>query len=205
MSENQPEVVVWPIDKLQPYKNNARKISDLAVEKVARSIRNYGFRNPILANDQGIIIAGHTRLKAAQMIGLAEVPVIVCDLEEAAEMGLRLADNRTAQETEWDYDLLRAELVLLDGDFNFDLLDTGFDPSELASITEEMADVDFPELSSDEDAPEMQTLSFALHSTQVEAVKDALALFQGQEYAGNENKNGNALYFMAIAAVNNES
>lgn len=136
-----PEVQVWAVDQLKPYENNARKISELAVEKVAASIRNFGFRNPILANAEGVIIAGHTRLQAAKSIGLGEVPVIVCDLDQAKEMALRLADNRTAQESEWDYDLLRTELAELDEVFNADLIDTGFDPSELATILEGVADL----------------------------------------------------------------
>ena len=146
---NAPQVEVWPIERLRPYENNARKIEQIAVEKVAHSIKRYGFNNPILANAEGVIIAGHTRLQAAKSLDLAEVPVIVCELGKEREMAFRLADNRTAQETQWDYDLLRTELMELDEVLNVDLIDTGFDPSELAHILEGPSGLDDEEQEAD--------------------------------------------------------
>jgi hypothetical protein len=99
------------IDELIPYVNNARK-NDHAVDAVASSIKNYGFKQPIVIDSQGEIIAGHTRLKAAKKLKLFEVPVIVADdLTPAQVKAYRIADNRVGELSEWDMDLLKLELA----------------------------------------------------------------------------------------------
>ena len=119
----------WSIDKPSPYGRNPRKISDKAVDKVAASIKEFGFRQPIVVDENGIIIAGHTRLLAAQRLGLKKVPVHVAEgLSEVQARAYRLADNRTGEEASWDAELLTFEFAELDG---FDLELTGFDPAEL--------------------------------------------------------------------------
>lgn len=124
-------VEMWPIDKPLGYPKNARKLSDKAVAKCAASIQAFGWRQPIVVDNKGVIIAGHTRLLAAQQLGLKEVPVHVADNLTAAQVrAYRLADNRTAQETSWDLELLGPELLELQA-LDLDLSLTGFDADEL--------------------------------------------------------------------------
>jgi DNA modification methylase len=137
----------WPIEKPVAYARNARVCPESAVAKVAGSIKEFGFKNPILVDGEGVIIAGHTRLLAAQRLELVEVPVIVCaDLSPAKVKALRLADNRSAQETSWDDELLALELEELLG-LEFDLALTGFEPDELAAfLAEETEGLTDPDL-----------------------------------------------------------
>ena len=97
-------------DALIPYENNPR-LNDGAVEAVAASIKEFGFRNPIIIDKGNVIIAGHTRLKAAEKLGLEEVPTIRAeDLTEEQVRAFRLADNKTAELASWDIEELRKEL-----------------------------------------------------------------------------------------------
>lgn len=125
------DIELWAIDKPKPYEQNPRKCPDSAITKVARSIQEYGFRQPIIVDKDGVIIAGHTRLLASKQLGLKQVPVHVAkDLPPAKVKALRIADNRVAQETSFDDDLLKLELGdLKELDFDLDL--TGFDMPEL--------------------------------------------------------------------------
>ena len=121
------------LTSIRPYDQNPR-INDDAVDALVASIREFGFRQPIVVDGDGVIICGHTRFKAAQRLGLQQVPVHVAqDLTPAQIKAYRIADNQTASLAEWNYDLLPLELADLQGlDFNLDLL--GFDPDELAKI-----------------------------------------------------------------------
>lgn len=108
-------VEAWPVDRPKPYAKNPRR-NDAAVEKVAASIREFGWAQPIVVDGDGVIIIGHTRLKAAKKLGLATVPVLVrADLSPEQVAALRLADNKTAELAEWDEPLLAAELDALVG------------------------------------------------------------------------------------------
>ena len=121
----------WPINKPIPFARNARKLSPRAVDKVAASIREFGFRQPVVVDKAGTIICGHTRLQAAQKLGLVEVPVHVAQNLTAAQVrAYRLLDNRSHEETSWDEELLGLELLDLKG-LDIDLGLTGFDLSEL--------------------------------------------------------------------------
>src|ERR1700686_2805418 len=127
------ELVVcsWPIDRPIPYARNSRKIPERAIDKVAASIKEFGFRVPIVIDKGGVIICGHTRLLAAKKLGLREVPVHVAEsLSPAQVKAYRLMDNRSHQETDWDLDLLGPELEELRG-LDFDLRLTGFDDREI--------------------------------------------------------------------------
>ena len=105
----------WPVDRPKPYAKNPRR-NDAAVEKVAASIREFGWAQPIVVDGDGVIIIGHTRLKAAKKLGLKTVPVLVrADLSPEQVAALRLADNKTAELAEWDEPLLAAELDALVG------------------------------------------------------------------------------------------
>jgi len=121
------------ITEIRPYEKNPR-INDAAVDAVADSIREFGWRQPIVIDADGVIIIGHTRWKAAQKLGLDKVPVHVAEnLTEAQIKALRIADNQTASIAEWDYDLLPLELADLQNmDFDMDLL--GFAETELARL-----------------------------------------------------------------------
>lgn len=124
------KILQTPIEKLIPYIRNPRK-NDQAISKVAGSIAEFGFRQPIIVDSDMTIIAGHTRLMAAQQLELKEVPVIIAnDLTEAQVKAYRIADNRTAQESSWDFDLLELEMEDLIS-LNFDLLGTAFDQVEI--------------------------------------------------------------------------
>lgn len=121
------------VNDLIPYINNPRKNDD-AVGKVASSIKNFGFKNPIIVDKGNEIIAGHTRLKAAKKLGLEEVPVIKAeDLNEAQVKAFRIADNKTGELAEWDFELLENELEELKLE-DFDLELTGFDFDELDEL-----------------------------------------------------------------------
>jgi len=127
-------VETWPIDRPKDYSKNARKWSARAVEKVAASIREYGWRQPVVVDASGVLVIGHLRRSAGKFLGLTEVPVHVAhDLTPAQIRGLRLADNRTNQEAEWDETLLALEIAELGG-LDFDLSLTGFDVHELDSL-----------------------------------------------------------------------
>ena len=120
----------WPVARLIPYARNPRK-NDHAVERMCGAIREFGFRIPIVARSDGTVIDGHLRLKAAQRLGLASVPVVLADDLSAAQIkAFRLLANRSAAWAEWDDELLTLELDELRDD-GFDLTLTGFDDSEL--------------------------------------------------------------------------
>ena len=125
------EVTMWPLEKIIPYARNARKIPPQAVDKVAASIQEFGWRQPIVVDKDGVIIVGHVRLLAAQKLGLREAPVhIASNLTPAQVRAYRLLDNRSHEETSWDDDLLGLELLDLRG-LGVDLDLTGFDLHEI--------------------------------------------------------------------------
>lgn len=124
MTPKKLEVKNFKLDEIHPYENNPRFNKD-AVSKVAASIKKFGFKNPILVDKNNVIIAGHTRLEAAKKLKLEEVPCIVAaDLTEKQAKALRLADNKVAEFSTWDYLKLDQELAEL-GDA-FDFKDFGF-------------------------------------------------------------------------------
>ena len=126
-------IEMWPVDRVQPYDKNPR-INDDAVDAVAASIREFGFRQPIVVDSEGVIIVGHTRWKAAKKLGLSEVPVhVATDLTAEQIRAYRIADNRLAELADWNYDLLPIELTQL-GEAGFDLDLLGFDQDELTKI-----------------------------------------------------------------------
>src|SRR5437868_10054581 len=105
------KVELRPIASIRPYEKNPR-LNDQAVDAVAASIREFGFRQPIVVDEQGVIIVGHARYKAALKLGLDMVPVhVAVGLTPAQTKAYRLADNQTASLAQWDYDLLPLELA----------------------------------------------------------------------------------------------
>jgi DNA modification methylase len=125
-------VELWPLERLIPYTKNPRVISPAAIEKVATSIKHFGFRQPIVVDRKGVIVVGHARRLAALQMGLKRVPVHVAkDLSERAARAYHIADNRSNEATSWDRELLAIELKDL-GEAAGDL--TGFDGNEIAEI-----------------------------------------------------------------------
>ncbi len=122
-----------PLNSIKPYANNPR-LNDAAVDAVAESIREFGFRQPIVVDEDGVIIVGHTRFKAAQKLDLTEVPVhVATGLTPAQTKAYRIADNQTARLSEWDSEKLVAELIELQKlDFDLDL--TGFSAEEMTGL-----------------------------------------------------------------------
>lgn len=130
------QIVNIEIKKLKPYEKNPRK-NDKAVDKVAKSIKQFGFKVPLVVDKNNVIIAGHTRYKASLELDLKEVPCIIADdLNENQIKAFRIADNRVGQEAEWDFDLLQEELEELIG--SFDLSELGFESEELDFMHEEI-------------------------------------------------------------------
>ena len=125
------EIKMIKVEELKPYENNPR-MNDDAVKLVANSIKNFGFKVPIIIDKNGVIVAGHTRYKASQELGLKEVPCIIADdLTEEQIKAFRLADNKVSERATWDYDLLDMELSdILDinmEDFGFAIQDINLD------------------------------------------------------------------------------
>jgi len=122
------QIIYKKIKELHPYENNPR-FNENAVEEVAKSIKEFGFKNPIVAKSDGEIINGHTRYKAAKKLGLKEVPVIVADdLSEEQVKAFRLADNKTSEFSVWDNKKLLEELEKIDK-----AIYTGFVESDIFS------------------------------------------------------------------------
>lgn len=184
-------VETWPIERVRPYEGNPRIIPESAIEKVAASIKTYGWRQPLVVDSEGVLVVGHTRLKAAQRLGLASVPVhVAIDLSPEAARAYRLADNRTGEESRWNPDALDFELQALGG-VGFDLALTGFDPVELPTVG---MTAEWPELPSGDRQP-FQQMTFTLHDDQAASVKAALDIAKKSppQDTPNRNSNGNAL------------
>src|SRR5438034_3449159 len=132
-SDLQTQIENWPIDRLVPYIRNPRK-NDAAVDRMCGSIREFGFKIPVLARSDGEVVDGHLRLKAGLKLGITEVPVILCDEWTPAQVkAFRLMVNRSVSWAEWDEELLSLELQELNSEA-FDLTLTGFDPGEIDGL-----------------------------------------------------------------------
>lgn len=184
------QIIYKNVADLIPYEDNPRD-NDGAVGYVIKSIEEFGFKVPIVVDKDNIVVTGHTRLKAAKGLGLKEVPTIVAgDLSEEQVKAFRLADNKTSEFAEWDWNVLEKELAELEFEFGSEKLESmGF---EFERIDPDDFGTDF-ELPEGEQG-EMRTMSFQLHFKQKETIEYALGLVEDGETFGNENKNGNALY-----------
>lgn len=162
--------------ELIPYENNPR-YNDNAVPAVAASIKEFGFKVPIIIDKNGVIVAGHTRHKAALQLKLQKVPCIIAD---------DLTDRELA---EWNDDFMFLELSELD-DLGLDMLQFGFEDPITADEFGETFDLP------DGEKPEICTMTFTLHAEQKSLIEYAMSLVEDsvQETFGNTNKSGNALY-----------
>jgi len=132
MTQDRMRIEWWDIDKVVPYENNPRHNDD-AVEKVANSLREFGWKQPCVVDADGVLIAGHTRLKAAKSLGMDKVPILIAhDLTPAQAQAYRLADNKTAELATWDFEALSVELEGLEVDF--DMTDFGFVSVDMPNI-----------------------------------------------------------------------
>lgn len=137
------EIIYKNIDDLKTYGQNPRVISDRAVEAVASSIEEFGFKVPIIVDGNNVIVAGHTRREAAEQLGMDEVPVIIADdLSEEQVKAFRLADNKVAEFSDWDIGMLEEEISDLISD-DFDMEQFGF---EITRKLEETNDGDDEEV-----------------------------------------------------------
>ena len=188
------QIIEMKISEVKPYSNNPRKITEEAIQKVAASIREFGFKQPIIIDKNNVIIAGHTRLKAAEFLGLETVPVIRADdLTPEQVKAYRLADNKVAEATDWDMNALDKELAEI---LDIDMDEFGFD---IADIDPDAFDDDFTLPDGDKDGA---TMTFTLANEQADFIKGAIdkvikesnAIDDEIKNFGNTNRNGNALY-----------
>lgn len=198
------EMEYWPIGRLRAYESNPRIHTPDMVETTARAIEEFGFRVPIVAKSDGLIVDGHLRWKAAQFLGMAEVPVLLADdMTEQQIKAFRISVNRIADLADWNLELLAQEIQRLDLD-GFDLEVLGFDDEYLADlldgnvsdgVMEDDAAADMPILPSGDRKP-FQQKTFTLHDEQAAIVDDAITLARTSPVVDtglNENSNGNAL------------
>jgi len=142
MAEVLDEIDRVPPDELIPYSNNAKEHPEEQVKKIASSIKNYGWDQPIVVDGKNEIIKGHGRLQAAELLGLSEVPVIRReDLTEAEAKASRIADNKT-DESSWDEELLESELEILDAEETIDIDNIGFSDEEINDLLNAVDDTD---------------------------------------------------------------
>ena len=136
--EFNPSIEHWPLHRLIPHARNARTHSDQQVAQIAGSIAEFGFVNPVLIGDDGVLVAGHGRVMAAQKLGLSEVPAIVlAHLTPVQRRAMMIADNQIALNAGWNEEMLAAELAALkEEDFDLDLL--GFDDTDLDRLLADM-------------------------------------------------------------------
>lgn len=141
MDMKEREIQYCNPEELIPYEKNPRD-NRAALDAIELSIEEYGFTNPILVNEEKVILAGHTRREAAILAGLEKVPYIVVDgLTEAQQKAYRLADNKLSELSIWDEDLLKEELEdLLDEDYDISL--TGFSDVDLTDILKDKEDLE---------------------------------------------------------------
>ena len=195
-------------DSLIPYARNSRTHSDEQVSKIAASIKEFGFLNPVIIDGDNGIVAGHGRVMAAQKLGLAELPCIEAShLTDAQRRAYVIADNRLALDAGWDDEMLRVEFAELT-DLGFDLELTGFGLDEIDALQfDSDCETDMPVLA-DGDKEPYQQKTFTLHDEQAAIVDDAVTLARTNPLSDtglNENSNGNALALICQQWLENQN
>lgn len=164
------KIVNKKLDELRPYENNPR-FNDDAVEYVANSIKEFGFKVPIVIDKNGVIVAGHTRYKASIELGLDEVPCIVADdLTDEQVKAFRLADNKVGEQATWDFELLDEEI---DG-LEFDMKEFGFEDIDIDwDSVENLTDENYKEPESNKlQCPMCNGIDYAIHFKKVKKEED---------------------------------
>lgn len=177
------------IKDLIPYENNPRN-NDEAVEPVANSIKEFGFKVPIIIDKENVIVAGHTRYKAAIKLGLEKVPCIIADdLTEEQIRAFRLADNKTGEIADWDYNILNFEMENI---FDIDMSLFHF---EIENIEDNFStDFELP----DDDKPQTRTITLSLAEEQYQICMNCIDYIQDNDLINhtfdNANKKSNSLF-----------
>lgn len=159
------------ISEIKPYEFNPRKNAK-AIEKVAASLREFGWKQPIVVDEQNVVLAGHTRLAAAIALNYEVAPVVVADgLTDAQKAAYRIADNKTAEYSEWDKDLLQKEFARL-MELDADLTSTSFSLEDIAGFSEDFLewDDDDDEFENEESEASEENLLGELNSAHVKMV-----------------------------------
>jgi len=188
------EIKQLKLENLVPYINNPRK--EQAVDKVASSIKEFGWQQPIVVDEHNVIIVGHTRYQAAKKLNLKTVPVqIAKGLTDAQTKAYRLADNKLNENALWDLDMLSFEIDGLKEIGFTDFENLGFSTDDLDDILINGEEAEFPEISAGDKEP-FQQITFTLHDSQAKIVKDAVARAiksLDKDLSVNANANGNAI------------
>lgn len=177
------------LSQLIPYANNAKIHDEKAISAVAESIKQFGFVQPVVIDKNNEIVIGHCRVLASKKLNLETVPCVCVDeLTEEEVKALRLADNKTNELSDWDFNILNNELVNI---IDIDMLEFGFE--ETIKLTDEYGD-EFSLPVGDKEP--IQQMTFTLHDKQAELIKFAMENVKDniKETFGNTNQNGNALY-----------
>ena len=189
------EIKMVKVEDLKPYVNNPR-LNDDAVEYVANSIKQFGFKVPMVIDKDNVIVAGHTRFKASLELGLKEVPCIIADdLTDEQIKAFRLPDNKVSEKADWNIELLDEEL----NDLDIDMTDFGFDSLD---INADDYGTDFSLKEGDREP--IQTMSLTFSDDQAETINEAISkmknmeLYKNYENEYNNNSNGNALYLVVL-------
>lgn len=180
------QIINVSVDKLVEYETNPR-FNDEAVEQVANSIKEFGFKVPVTIDKNNVIITGHTRVKAARRLGMVEVPAIrVEDLSDEQIKAFRLVDNKTSEFADWDTELLAFEMLEIE---DIDMSDFGFDVYDMDDFGEEFSLTNI-------DEPLSATMTFTLSVRQRDIIEGYLKLVDVSDMSKEENSNkmGNALY-----------
>lgn len=182
------KIVVLPIDEVRPYEKNPRKNSG-AVKYVKESIRQFGFKVPIVIDSNRVIVCGHTRLLAAKSLGMTEVPCIMADdLTDDQIKAFRLADNKVGEFAEWDMDLLGGELDDIADASDIDMEALGFDPE----LDPDQLGDSFSLPDGDKNGICQWTITFA--EEQKAFIENTIKGVECSETFGNANENGNRIY-----------
>lgn len=183
------EIIYKKLEELKPYFNNPR-INENAVPKVMESIKEFGFKVPIVIDSNNVIITGHTRYRASQELNLKEVPCIIADdLTPEKIKAFRLADNKVSEFSQWDFNALALEIEELKAD-DIDMEIFGF-VDESIDIDAFGDDFSLP----DGDKNPICQMSFTLHEEQKKLIEYAMKVCgECSETFGNPNKKGNQLY-----------
>ena len=187
------------LDKIIPYKNNPREISKEAVEKVKNSIKEYGNNQPIVIDQNNIIVVGHTRYKALKQLNKKTAFVVKKNFEKNQAIAYRIMDNRSGEESKWSNKLLKEELKLLsDEKFNLDL--TGFDNTEIDSFLfkEEPLDTDIEDADYDGSINDVKMIQVFFNPEDEEKFKQAIDII-------SKNNNVNNISDAVLIAVKNEA
>jgi ParB-like chromosome segregation protein Spo0J len=192
------QIQMTKISEIKPYFQNSKKHPEEQIRKIAMSIQEFGWGQPIAVDKNGTIIVGHGRYEACLLLKLEEAPCVVLDISEEKARAYRIADNKL-NESEWDNAMLKNEFLNLEDEV---LINIGFTPVEIQTIrlSEDALGTEFT--LPDGDKGNLEQITFTLSREQAEIVRGAMDCakdegdFLTMENFGNENANGNALFYI---------